>query len=494
MPLSPRLIRAFGLAVGAAGSLVALAVTTTGLGAVACSSKPTGGGTSAMDPAGPPILLGASVPQSGALSGNLRALNGGLVTAAQQVNALGGILGRQVTVVAQDDQSSTSEVLTVAQSLFGMQASALIGPTTSGEALAIESFIQSKQLVTVAAAATSVELTGECVTALNTVCPKGPTYEAGKSFFFRTVPNDSLQAVAVGIFARRGPNGDAGTGRCAKMDIVHNNDAYGEPLSAGIVSYMTSHGGSVSSAGNIEVAPNQAENFTKDVGAVIADLPDCLVLAVYPPTAGAFMAALTTELMMGKPKGWSDDFFVIGTDGMYDPSLITDGLANESEPTGISYVNGTIGPPLYGTVAATNNPLRPQYNELVSLYKAEVGLVNGATDLDPYTSNQYDAAILTLLAMEAAGTTTDSSAIQKAMFNVSAGKTSNAATYGPLEIGDAIKALRSGNDINYQGASGNVDFDAYGNVIADYLVWKVVGEGFKNYDSIASTLLMGQTQ
>jgi ABC-type branched-subunit amino acid transport system substrate-binding protein len=491
MRLSPSSLRALGLAVAGMGSVVALGMSGAfGLSATACSSTPTGGGTSAMNPAGPPILLGASVPETGKLDGNKRAMAGGLVAAAEQVNALGGILGRQVNVVMQDDQSSTTQALTVAQSLFGMQASALIGPVSSGQVTAIESFIQSKELVTVSSTATSVELSGECTKAPSTTCPTGGNYASGKSFFFRTVPSDSLQAVAVGIFALRGPNGDAGTGRCTKMDIVHTNDSYGEPLSAGIVDYMTKHGGAIPSDGNIAVDANQDDNFTGNVTTVFKDLPDCLVLAVYPPTAGAFMAALTTELMMGTPTGWSKDFFVIGTDGTYDPSLIADGLENMDKPDGPSFVNGTIGPPMYGTVAATNNPTRPQYNELVSLYQAEVGFQDGATDLDPYTSNQYDAAILSLLAMEAAGTTTDASAIQKAMFNVSAGKTSNAATYGPLEVGDAIKALRSGNDINYQGASGNVDFDAYGNVIADFLVWKVVGQGFKNYDSISSTLLM----
>jgi branched-chain amino acid transport system substrate-binding protein len=144
---------------------------------------------------------------------------------------------------------------------------------------------------------------------------------------------------------------------------------------------------------------------------------------------------------------------------------------------------------MYGTVALTNDPSRPQYNDLVALYVAEVGLGAGKTDLDPYTSNQYDAAILTLLAMQAAGTTTDGAAIQKAMFAVSHGRGTSATPYGPADVGDAITALQQGHDINYQGASGDVDFDAQGDVVADFLVWQVQGTGFVNHDTISATLL-----
>ena len=53
------------------------------------------------------------------------------------------------------------------------------------------------------------------------------------------------------------------------------------------------------------------------------------------------------------------------------------------------------------------------------------------TDLDPYTSSQYDAAILLALAIQAAGST-DGAAVQAAMFNVSRGKSVGATAYRGL--------------------------------------------------------------
>jgi neutral amino acid transport system substrate-binding protein len=91
--------------------------------------------------------------------------------------------------------------------------------------------------------------------------------------------------------------------------------------------------------------------------------------------------------------------------------------------------------------------------------------------------------------MEAAGSSTNGPAIQQAMFNVSRGKSCSATPYGPLDLGDALSAVAAGGDINYQGASGDVDFDDYGDVVGDFLVWQVQGSSFVNHTVISSTKL-----
>jgi ABC-type branched-subunit amino acid transport system substrate-binding protein len=499
--------RTIGLAVAAAVAAGAGFLELTG----GCGSTAAGGGKGAVDPAGPPLVIGASIGLTGSLSGNSTAMQGGLLAAVAQINALGGILGREVVVSTQDDQSDPNQALTVAQSLVGMGVSSLIGPLGSGEVVNVEPFITMKKVVEVSSTATSAQLT------------QGNAPKAG--YFFRTVPSDAYQAVAVALFAAQGPGGDAGApmmpsmdagggggkdggtgdaatdgssasgtdagkdsgpasnpgGGCRRMDVIHNNDAYGNPLSKAIEAYFTAHGGTLGS--DIPVPTNALGDYTSEVTQVVGDAPGCLVLAVYPQTAATFMQNLSMAIMP-TPKGWSPSFFVIGTDGTYDPSLITDGLANPTMPMGTSFVQG-----MYGTVALTNNQNRSEYGELLAIYEAEVGLGASKTDMDPYTSNQYDAIVLALLAMEAAGTTTNGPAIQQAMFNVSRGKSCGATPYTPAQLGDAITALQKGSDINYQGASGDVDFDDYGDVIADFLVWEVVGQGFAPHSTISSTQL-----
>ena len=48
------------------------------------------------------------------------------------------------------------------------------------------------------------------------------------------------------------------------------------------------------------------------------------------------------------------------------------------------------------------------------------------------------------------------------------------------EVSDACEAIalvRQGEDINFQGASGNVDIDANGDVVGSYDVWQVGEDG-----------------
>jgi neutral amino acid transport system substrate-binding protein len=42
---------------------------------------------------------------------------------------------------------------------------------------------------------------------------------------------------------------------------------------------------------------------------------------------------------------------------------------------------------------------------------------------------------------------------------------------------EALELVRNGEDINYQGASGNVDIDENGDVVGSYDVWTVQDDG-----------------
>ena len=44
---------------------------------------------------------------------------------------------------------------------------------------------------------------------------------------------------------------------------------------------------------------------------------------------------------------------------------------------------------------------------------------------------------------------------------------------GPADIAKALELVRDGKDVDYVGASGNVDFDENGNVVSWMRVWTV---------------------
>ena len=50
--------------------------------------------------------------------------------------------------------------------------------------------------------------------------------------------------------------------------------------------------------------------------------------------------------------------------------------------------------------------------------------------------------------------------------------------FSPAKLADALIALRNGQDIDYDGASGPVNFDDFGEVLANFVVQKVEGAKF----------------
>jgi ABC-type branched-subunit amino acid transport system substrate-binding protein len=459
----------------ALGAAVIVATGAALLPHVSCKSYGSGGGNGGVNPAGPPLVIGASIALTGSLNGQIRALEGGLMTAQLQLNALGGILNRQVEFKIQDDGSQPTLAAGVVKGLLGSHSVGILGPAGSSQVQAVYPLVSAAKVVEVSATATSILLT--------------EGYPAMQGWFFRTVPDDEEQGKAVVQFALRGPNGaDAATGKCTNMAIVYNEDAYGMPMDQIIEPYFKSHGGTI--VRSISVPSNVADSYMTQAMQITSSLPlpDCMAMVVFSPVGDQLVKDLQTAIaadIVAHPlhkKHWAS-FFIIGTDGCYDPTFITNGRDDPADPTSTSFVQG-----VYGTTADTNPPARVQYNDLKTLYEAEVGLESGMTDLDPYTSSEYDAAILLALAIQAAGST-DGAAVQQAMFDVSRGKSPGATAYGPLQVSDAIDAIKSGEDINYNGAAGDEDFDDYGNVIGDFIIWQVQGTGFVTHAYIPAAQL-----
>ena len=65
-----------------------------------------------------------------------------------------------------------------------------------------------------------------------------------------------------------------------------------------------------------------------------------------------------------------------------------------------------------------------------------------------------------ILAIQQAGGVGNGTAIRDALYTVSSGGQS----FGPNQLDDALRAIRAGTDIDYDGASGNCDLDDSGNV------------------------------
>ena len=145
--------------------------------------------------------------------------------------------------------------------------------------------------------------------------------------------------------------------------------------------------------------------------------------------------------------------------------LLTDGVKTEdfpkligSTPEGKLILAGAIG-----TVPGADGK---SLTEFTKIYKEKTG-----QDLGAFVPHSYDAAALVAIAAEAAKDGTGDGIKSKIR------EVANAPGKEVSDVCEAIKLVKAGTDIDYQGASGNVDLDEYGDVKGSYDVWEVQPDG-----------------
>jgi ABC-type branched-subunit amino acid transport system substrate-binding protein len=157
--------------------------------------RPTGG-----------LKIGALLPHTGSLSSAGPPMFAGAELAVRELNALGGILDRDVEWLDGDDGTDAAKAKATTQRLIGQGVQVIIGAGASGITKAVLP-------VTVAA---GVVLFSPCNTAAEL------TTADDNGLYFRTAPPDGLQAAALtDIIMRDGVR---------KIAIVARDDAYGKGL------------------------------------------------------------------------------------------------------------------------------------------------------------------------------------------------------------------------------------------------------------------------
>ena len=85
-----------------------------------------------------PILIGYLPALTGPSSSTGVGINRGIQLAVQEINAAGGIDGRQIELITRDTQSDPTKAVNGAAELtHGQKVSVVFGPVNSGESLAV---------------------------------------------------------------------------------------------------------------------------------------------------------------------------------------------------------------------------------------------------------------------------------------------------------------------------------------------------------------------
>ena len=244
-----------------------------------------------------------------------------------------------------------------------------------------------------------------------------------KGFFFRTAPSDARQGqVLADVLKDKG---------ITKVAVTFTNNDYGKGLEAAFKAAFEANGGTVA----ISAAHEDGKaDYSAEVGALAAAGAEHLAVFGYVDQGGKGIIQTSLDT------------------GAFDKFILADGMIGESLIKAIGDdLNGTIG-----TLPGSESAGAAKFKE--------VATAGGLKKNDgPFMPEAYDAAALMILAMQAAGST-DRSAIQGKMMDVA---NAPGEKILPGELVKALGILKSGGQIDYEGAS-NVTFTDVGEAAGSY--------------------------
>ena len=179
------------------------------------------------------------------------------------------------------------------------------------------------------------------------------------------------------------------------MAMVYMTDAYGQGLASSVTTNMQALGAPLPSP-MVQVPETVISDYSSQAQQVVNSGAQCLGLVTYDDVGAAFVRELANQRKMN-PNALPADFFVVGTDGVYDQGFITDAQNNPSNADAGNAADNVV----FGT-SPDSAPPTPEYLAFRDLYSASYPLAEGE-DTASYVSNSYDAAMLMILAIQQAG-------------------------------------------------------------------------------------------
>src|SRR5687768_1416580 len=193
-------------------SLISLTIIAALLGAIAC--QPSGGGDK--------VRIGVFMSLTGDTANFGISSTNGIKMAADEVNATGGINGKQIELLVQDDRSDASEAATIVTKFVTQdQVHAILGEVASSRSIAAAPIAQNAKIPMLTPSSTNPEVT-----------KKG-------DFIFRSCFIDPVQGAAIAQFAARSLNA-----KTAAIMVDRKND-YSTGLEKVISETFTRMGGTI---------------------------------------------------------------------------------------------------------------------------------------------------------------------------------------------------------------------------------------------------------
>ncbi len=402
-------------------ALAALAVLGVGAVAAGCgsSSDSNSGGGSVGE-----LKIGVLVPLTGDLSPFGGPNEKAAKLAGDTVNAAATKAGvdLKITETVQDSKTDPQGAQEGARKLIDAdKVSVLAGPMASSETIPVaENVSVPAGIPLISPSATNPDI----------------TKLEDDGLVFRTPPSDALQGKVLAKVMLE----SLGTGKA--VNIGARNDPYGNALAGVFETAWKASGGTI---GAKVVYNPEATSLDSEAGKLAAGNPAAWVIIDFPDSWQKMGPALARTGKWSPAKTWT-----------------VDGLKSNDLPqkAGVKVTEG-----MQGTVATSVDA--PAGKAFDTLWAAQVKEAR-----QTYDAQMFDAVVLYALAAARAGSSKGTDIAAK-LQEVS-GAPGTKYTFENLDA--ALKAAAAGEDIDYEGASGPIDFDANGDpASASYGLWSYTG-------------------
>jgi branched-chain amino acid transport system substrate-binding protein len=417
----------------------AAAITALSFGVVACgdddssSSSSSGGSGEDVSDASFDLNVGVLVPQTGDLSAFGPAGEKAANLAVEQASA--ALEGTDITVEAnvEDSQTEPAAAQSAATKLISGGSSCLIGPWSSGEVVPVgRSVAAREQTPLISPSATSP--------AISELPDDG--------YVFRTAPSDALQGQVLADVIEEDLGSDA------VISVAARNDPYGEGIAESFTAAWEDKGGTVTDSSPV-LYDVELSSYNSEAGDIVADSPDGYVIIDFEEPYNELGAALART-------GDFDPSTMYTADGL----AFEDGIPDSIAPDSLYNANGT-------------RPATPE-SDIGKTFDDDFSNAEPAdVKRNSFDSQNFDAVTLCVLAAVAAGSSEGPDIAEQ----IQAVGSAPGDQYDYTEMADAIEALQAGEDIDFQGVSGDLDLDDNGDpTVGTYDIYSYDDKGVFSID------------
>jgi neutral amino acid transport system substrate-binding protein len=351
----------------------------------------------------------------------------------ETVNQCGGVNGSPVELIREDTETDPTKASNAMARLVEVdKVSGVVGAFGSSVSQAMVGTARRNQVMMISPGSTSPEFTKRA--------QNGDFKEGDIQYWARTPPSDSYQAPALAKLAK-----DKGFKRVST--VVINND-YGRGFEKEFIQAFKALGGTIINETKPTRYDPKATTLDTEAAAAFSGNPEAVIGVLYADTGALLLKAAYEQGLM---KGVQ----VMLTDGVY-----SDTFAKQVGKTsdGQLIIAGAIG-----TIPGADGKA---LDALKKIWQAKKQVNPPA-----YAPQAWDATALLVLGA-AAAKSNEGEAIARKIRDVS-----NAPGTEVSDVCEGIRLLDQGQEINYQGASGNVDIDENGDVVGVYDVWSIEKDG-----------------